>query len=76
MSKYHVLQDGDGMEIESTGEVIRFACCDCGLVHRIALVIEENGKIGFSVKRDKRATGQKRRWRPNNRLQPTSERAG
>ena len=60
MTRYQILNDGEGLEVDS-GQVIRFACCDCGLVHLIALAIEQNGKIGFAVKRDNRATAQRRR---------------
>jgi uncharacterized Zn finger protein len=66
--KYYVLQDGERIELGNKGEVIRFACCDCGLVHQIAFAIENNGNIGIAVKRDNRSTGQKRRWMPNNAL--------
>jgi uncharacterized Zn finger protein len=62
--KYHNLQDGERFEVEAIGEVIRFACCDCGLVHQIAFALEDNGRIGIAVKRDNRSTGQKRRWKP------------
>lgn len=40
----------------------RFACCDCGLVHKISFRIID-GKIQMKVSRDNRATGQIRRWR-------------
>jgi hypothetical protein len=45
----------------------KFACCDCGLVHRFRFRIVPNkygrGKvIQFQAERDRRATGQMRRW--------------
>jgi hypothetical protein len=59
--KYIQLKDGDCFEIEKTGGVINFSCCDCGLVHRFAISIEKNGNIGFALERNNRATGQRRR---------------
>lgn len=56
------LYDGDGFEIPASGGIIKFACCDCGLVHNFALAVEENGKIGFVQERNNRSTGQRRRW--------------
>ena len=57
--KYIQRIDGEGFEVKS-GEVTRWACCDCGLVHDLAFV---NGKgvIGVAVKRNKRATAARRR---------------
>jgi hypothetical protein len=57
---YPVIEDGKGFEVES-GEIMRLACCDCGLIHDIAFAIEENGKIGVALKRNNRATAQRRR---------------
>lgn len=61
--KYKQLKDGDCFELNSKGEIFNFACCDCGLVHKIAVALENNGNIGFCVERDNRKTGQKRRWK-------------
>ena len=60
MSSYPVLQDGEGMAVK-LGEIIKLACCDCGLVHDVAFAYED-GEIGFALRRNKRATGQRRRW--------------
>lgn len=60
MTKYPKLKDGEGIEIENE-QILKFACCDCGLVHDIGVAIEDNGKIGLAFKRNKRATGQLRR---------------
>lgn len=57
--RYPVLNDGDAITIKP-GEILRFACCDCGLVHNMAFAYED-GEIGIAIKRNKRATGQKRR---------------
>ena len=59
---YHQLKDGDIIEIDKEGEVIRFSCCDCGLTHKFAFAIEESGNIGMMVVRDNRSTGQLRRY--------------
>lgn len=52
--EYEQLSDGDSFEIPNNS-VFRFACCDCGLVHRIAVVTD--GKIiGIALERDVGAT--------------------
>lgn len=40
----------------------KISCCDCGLVHQINFKID-NDRVLMNVKRDTRATGQKRRKR-------------
>ena len=61
-SSYIKLKNGDSFEIEKTGGVINFSCCDCGLVHRFTVGINKNGGgIHFSITRHNRATGQRRR---------------
>uniref|UniRef100_A0A6M3LLP2 Uncharacterized protein n=1 Tax=viral metagenome TaxID=1070528 RepID=A0A6M3LLP2_9ZZZZ len=55
--KYNKL---DGFEIE-LGTVFKLACCDCGLVHNIAIAKENNDKIGFALERNNKATAQLRR---------------
>jgi hypothetical protein len=45
----------------NNSELLRLACCDCGLVHEIAFAIEENGKLGVAMKRNARATAAMRR---------------
>lgn len=59
MSRYTQRLDGEGWEVKS-GEAFKLACCDCGLVHQVAIV-SEDGKIGIAAKRDNRATGQRRK---------------
>ena len=60
MSKYPKLDDYEGVEIKK-GCIFRFACCDCGLVHDMAIADEGKGKHGIAFKRNKRATAQLRR---------------
>ena len=66
MSAYPVLRDGEAITIKP-GEILRFACCDCGLVHNLAFAYED-GEIGMAVQRNRRSTGQKRRWMKANKL--------
>lgn len=61
MSKYTQRKDGEGWSVNS-GQVFKLACCDCGLVHQIVLVVD-GGSIGIAAKRDNRATAQRRRKR-------------
>jgi len=58
--KYEQLVDGVGTTIPSS-KLIRFACCDCGLVHDMVLVSEDNKPIGMAVRRNARATAGRRR---------------
>ena len=61
--KYEQLVDGEGQTVPA-GETFRFACCDCGLVHDMALVPgsgKEKGLIGIAVRRNARATAGRRR---------------
>ena len=60
MSKYRKLEDYEGVEVKK-GYIFRFACCDCGLVHDMAIADEKNKKHGLAFKRNKRATAQLRR---------------
>lgn len=53
---FEQLKDGDTFELDPKGEVIKFACCDCGLVHNIAFAVEENGNIGVALERDIKST--------------------
>lgn len=42
---------------------MQFHCCDCSLVHDIALAVEKDGRIGFAVRRNNRVTAARRRAR-------------
>lgn len=70
--RYPVLTDGDAITIKP-GEILRFACCDCGLVHNMAFAFEE-GEIGIAIERNRRATGQKRRHMKKEAHHTTSSR--
>jgi len=58
---YTQLKDGDTFELNPKGEKIKFACCDCGLVHDIAFAVEENGNIGVALQRNIDATEKRRK---------------
>ena len=63
MSKYPKLQDEEVCEFDMDNEYLRFACCDCGLVHTFAIFIVDKKPrtMGFACKRERRATAQLRR---------------
>ena len=61
MTKYRKFGDGEGVLLDPDEDYFRFACCDCGLVHTMAVVPEDDGRIGVAFKREKRATAQLRR---------------
>lgn len=59
MSKYEQVQDGEWMHLPRRG--LHLACCDCSLVHDLAVKVDEAGKIWVRVKRHNRATAALRR---------------
>lgn len=65
--KYPRLVDGMGIEVEphkqikGAFELLKFMCCDCGLVHTMSFAIEENGNLGIAMERNQRATAAARR---------------
>lgn len=42
-------------------DILRLACCDCGLVHSFAFHKYRSGMLGIAARREKRATAQLRR---------------
>jgi hypothetical protein len=61
--RYRRLWDGDTVpltRIPRTGWALKFACCDCALVHRV-LVQKQGVEMTLTTWRDKRATAAKRR---------------
>jgi hypothetical protein len=60
--KYPRLIDGEGVELKphkrtkGAFELLKFMCCDCGLVHLMSFAVEKNGNLGIAMKRHKRAT--------------------
>lgn len=61
MNKYPKLQDGECLEIDLKNEDLRYACCDCGLVHTIQFHHIKKDIWHFAFFREKRSTGQLRR---------------
>ena len=47
---FEQIVDGEGFTINSK-EPFKFKCCDCGLVHKMVLVSEDNNPIGFAMER-------------------------
>ncbi len=66
MGKYEKLNDYEGVLLEPGEEIFRFACCDCGLVHSMAVAQEPDNRIGIAFKRETRATAQLRRHKYGN----------
>lgn len=44
-------------------QILRFQCCDCGLVHDIDIKADSDEPITVTMTRNNRATGQIRRYR-------------
>jgi len=68
--KYPTIIDGEGIELKplrrrkgKAWQILRVACCDCGLIHSLAFAIEDNGNLGIAVKLEKRRTAAHRRSR-------------
>jgi hypothetical protein len=60
MSVYKQRNDYEGFSVPS-GTVYKIACCDCGLVHDFVFVSQDGKDIGIAARRNRRATGQRRR---------------
>jgi hypothetical protein len=43
-----------------SGSPFLLACCDCGLVHKVVLVSEDEKPVGVAMKRDNTATRKRR----------------
>ena len=69
-TKYRHLFDYDGF-MTADGEIYKFACCDCGLVHYLCILDEDKDKHGVAFKRDNRATAQLRRNKFGNLQNPS-----
>jgi hypothetical protein len=48
-----------GTSVKS-GSPFLLACCDCGLVHKVVLVSEDEKPVGVAMKRDNAATRKRR----------------
>jgi len=59
---YKVVGDGSRVEVAPhTAFIWQLACCDCELVHDILVEAGQEGVV-FTIERNNRATGQKRRY--------------
>ena len=58
---YQQLHDGDAIQLNPQKNVIHFACCDCGLVHRMEFVVGHRQKLTVKMRRDERKTAAYRR---------------
>ena len=61
MSKYPKLNNGESIRMNLDKENLHYACCDCGLVHRIQFCHIKKNTWDFAFFRLNRATGQLRR---------------
>jgi hypothetical protein len=65
--KYKPVINGEGLELKPlkhnkrAWQVLRMACCDCGLIHSLAFAVEDNGNLGIAVQLEKRRTAAHRR---------------
>jgi len=60
-TKYPKMRDYDSQVMDSKGDVLKLACCDCGLVHYVGVTIMDDSLVKLQFLQDKRATGQLRR---------------
>lgn len=47
-------------KIKGGFEILKMKCCDCGLIHKLAFAIEENGKLGIAIERATKLARRKR----------------
>lgn len=60
MTKYIRREDYEDFTIPNN-EIYKIACCDCGLVHDFVFITQDGEDIEVAVRRNNRATGQRRR---------------
>jgi len=61
MGIYDKRKDGEGVRVNMEKESLNFACCDCGLVHRLDFWHIKGKIYDIVFFRENRATGQLRR---------------
>jgi hypothetical protein len=55
VAKYPRIVDGGAIELmphkrtKGAFELLKFMCCDCGLVHLMSFAVEENGNLGSDI---------------------------
>jgi len=47
---YEQIIDEEGYSIKS-GEICRYKCCDCGLIHEVVLCSKDENDIGIAMRR-------------------------
>jgi len=57
---YRKLKNCEGIELKK-GFILRFACCDCGMVHDVTIADRRKGNHALTFRRRNRATAQFRR---------------
>ena len=61
-SKFERLEDGQVYEINLKEQYLKYACCDCGMVHSIQFKVSDNGEtLYYRFDQEPKATGQLRR---------------
>ena len=60
--RYDKVKDGEGFEVE-IGTTFLLECEDCGCVRKVAVAVEESGKIGLAFKVDETETRLRRNMR-------------
>lgn len=61
--KFIQREDGETIEFspgDSENNCRFITCCDCGLVHKMGVAIEDNGNIGISFEQDEEETIKRR----------------
>ena len=72
MSRYPKMKGDEAFKFDSKDTFVRFACCDCGLIHdmKVAVIgkqgIELGQRVEVAFKRFNRGTAQLRRHRYGN----------
>lgn len=49
------------LNIVSEVTLVAFACCDCGLVHKMGFTVDDDGAVALAFERQNRRTAQLRR---------------
>lgn len=63
MAKYRRYHDGEFQIIDTKGDLLKLACCDCGLVHYIGITIIDDSLVKLQFVQDKQSTAQLRRYK-------------
>lgn len=66
-SLYETLSDGEGFRLLRGRDILKFACCDCGMVHYVRIQLTRKEKyFWMRFWKDNRATAQLRRHKYGN----------